>query len=212
MGQGGRSNAARLIFGQRPQSCPNCRIAWHASSRRNSLRLGLWGDERGQEKSNLTEISHARGTPDKESNSNRQHCGSGSAPSASGDARQTRRSGGWALAQRRDHSAARAVTRARRDAEAIRPPQGAGRPPCEVRGRNSVHGRATQAARRLAPVRRPSRRRYYFSSDAGSLTFFPLPIGSLQMVMIRRFSILGRRRPRIGAMPGIDREPDCPTL
>jgi hypothetical protein len=69
MGQGGRSNAAWLIFVKRPQSRLNCRIASQASSRRNSLRLGLWGDERGQEKSNLTQIGHGRGTPGKESNS-----------------------------------------------------------------------------------------------------------------------------------------------
>ena len=45
-------------------------------------------NERGQEKSNLTEISHARGPPDKESNSNWQGFGSVSAPSARGDARK----------------------------------------------------------------------------------------------------------------------------
>jgi len=154
MGQEVRSNAARLIFGQRPQSRLNCRIALQASSRRDSLRLGLWRDERGQEKGNLTEISRSRGTPDKESGGNRQDCGSIADPSAGGDARQTRRGGKWAIAQRRDHSSASAVTGTRRDAEAIRPPQGTGRPPCEVRGRNSLHGRATQATRRLASVQR----------------------------------------------------------
>jgi hypothetical protein len=56
-----------------PQSRLICRIVSQASSRRNSGRLGLWGDERGQEKGNLTEVSHAGGTPDKESNSNWQH-------------------------------------------------------------------------------------------------------------------------------------------
>ena len=157
MGQEVRSNAARLIFGQRPQSRLNCRIALQASSRRDSLRLGLWRDERGQEKGNLTKISHARGTPDKESDGNRRDCGSIADPSARGDARQTRRSCKWALAQRRNHSSARAVTGTRRDAEAIRPPQGTGRSPCGVRERNSRHGRAAQATRRLAPrpVRRP---------------------------------------------------------
>jgi hypothetical protein len=55
---------------KRPQSRLICRIVSQASSRRNSVRLGLWGDERGQEEGNLTEISHTGGTSDKESNSN----------------------------------------------------------------------------------------------------------------------------------------------
>ena len=212
-GKGVRSNAARLIFSQRPQSRLNCRIASQASSRRSSLRLGLWGDERGQEKSNLTEISHARGTPDKESDSNWQDS----------DRVQLRLPEGMrdklveaATANGRSLNdeivrSAHAVAGARRNAKAIRPPQGTGRPPRDVRGRNSLHRRATQATRRVAPVRRPSRRRCYFSSDAGSLTFFS-PDWRFSDGHDPAVLDLRQASPGIGATPGIDREPDCPTL